>query len=225
MDILLEFCYYHAMITAASIRRSFPGEVLDYQQLQYSLRGYAKPRDKITALLRSGDIIRVKKGLYVFGENYRRGPWSREILANLIYGPSYISLDYALSYYGLIPEEVTHVTSVTSAATRRFETPLGVFTYRQLAQRKYTVGIDQRVTARNSYFLIATPAKALADKVWTDTRASSASISDLESYLHEDLRIDPDDLARVNLANMGQIAEQYGSRKVRFLQKYIEEKR
>ncbi len=78
------------------IRKMIPYEEFDYQTLLGALKGYARPRDRITALLRKGVIIRVKKGLYVFGEHERRRPYSREILANLIYGPSYISLEYAL---------------------------------------------------------------------------------------------------------------------------------
>ena len=111
--------------TITDIRRAIPTEVFSFQQLMDCLAGYAKPRDKIGALLRRGDIIRVRKGLYVFGPDYRRGPWSREVLANLIYGPSYISLDYALAYYALIPERVEEVTSVTLSRSRRFDTPLG----------------------------------------------------------------------------------------------------
>jgi hypothetical protein len=63
-------------------------------------------------LLRRKDIIRVKKGLYIFGETYARRPFSREVLANVIYGPSYVSLDYALHYHGLIPERVEAVISI-----------------------------------------------------------------------------------------------------------------
>ena len=79
--------------TIEGIRRTIDTDVFDYQQLMDCLVGYAKPQDKIRALLRSGEIVRVKKGIYVFGEDHRRGPWSRETLANLIYGPSYLSLD------------------------------------------------------------------------------------------------------------------------------------
>ncbi|MGD0626568.1 MAG: hypothetical protein ABSB32_17880 [Thermodesulfobacteriota bacterium] len=63
-------------------------------------------------MLRRKDIIRVKKGLYIFGETYARRPFSREVLANVIYGPSYVSLDYALHYHGLIPERVEAVISI-----------------------------------------------------------------------------------------------------------------
>ena len=80
------------------LRSKIISEEFDYQSLLNCLREYDRPRDKITDLLRQGAIIRIKKGIYVFGERYRRQPFSREVLANMIYGPSYISLDYALHY-------------------------------------------------------------------------------------------------------------------------------
>ncbi|MBW1967626.1 MAG: hypothetical protein JRI48_09680 [Deltaproteobacteria bacterium] len=100
-------------MTLEQIRKLAPFEEFDYQTLLCILSGYARPRDKITDLLRKGDIIRVKKGLYIFGEGHRKAPYSREVLANLMYGPSYVSLEYALQYYGLIPERVEALTSVT----------------------------------------------------------------------------------------------------------------
>ena len=69
-----------------SIHKHIEHEEFDYQTLLHSLSQYARPRDKISDLLRKGIIIRVKKGIYIFGEDYRRRPFSHEILANLIYG-------------------------------------------------------------------------------------------------------------------------------------------
>jgi len=116
----------------ALIRRNVEGEVFDYQVLLNALAGYRKPRDKITRLLASGAVVRVKKGLYCFGEAFRKEPLSREYLANLIYGPSYVSLEYALSHHGLIPERVETVTSMTTRRSRHFDTPFGTFSYRML---------------------------------------------------------------------------------------------
>ena len=95
------------------IRSRIQTEIFDYQTLTDALKDLSAPRDKTTLLLRQGVIIRVKKGLYVFGDKYRRYPYSKELLANLVYGPSYVSLDYALAYHGLIPERVEALTSVT----------------------------------------------------------------------------------------------------------------
>ncbi|MEA3441146.1 MAG: hypothetical protein U9R58_12785 [Chloroflexota bacterium] len=114
------------MKTIGKIRAKIHGEIFDYQVLLYTLSGYRKPRDKITRLLAAGAIVRIKKGLYCFGDPFRKKPISREHLANLIYGPSYISIDYALSYYGLIPERVETITSVTTHRSRDFDTPFAV---------------------------------------------------------------------------------------------------
>ena len=123
---------YDILSTMEFIRRHILHEEFDYQTLLHGLGQYSRPRDKISDLLRKGVIIRVKKGIYIFGEDYRRRPYSREILANLIYGPSYISLEYALHYFGLIPERVEAVTSVTTGRSRRYATPIGLFRYRMI---------------------------------------------------------------------------------------------
>jgi len=154
-----------------------------------ALPDYRKPRDRITKLLESEVIIRIKKGLYCFSENFRKEPVSREYLANLIYGPSYISLDYALSYYGLIPERVNVVTSVTTKRSSDFHTPLGVFSYRMLGESRYSIGAFLEKTG-NTPFLVSSPEKALIDKVWTDKRFSEIRISDYAPYLSDDLRLD-----------------------------------
>ena len=129
----------------------------------------------MSTLLADGSVIRVRKGLYVFGDRYRRTTLSRELLANLIYGPSYVSLDYALSHYGLIPERVEHVTSVTTGESRWLRTPFGVFIYRPLSPQRYAPGIRWSGEG-DARCLMASPEKALVDKVWTDRRVSSANL-------------------------------------------------
>jgi predicted transcriptional regulator of viral defense system len=130
------------------IRKSITQEEFDYQTLLVALGDYARPRDKISDLISKGIIIRVKKGLYVFREGAGQTPYSHEVLANLIYGPSYISLDYAMQHYGLIPERVEAVTSVTTGRSRRFLTPIGLFTYRMISLRAFQVGMDRIVPGR-----------------------------------------------------------------------------
>jgi hypothetical protein len=82
------------MDSIGKIRAKIFGEVFDYQVLMDALTGYRKPRDKITRLLAAGAIVRIKKGLYCFGKLFHKAPISRQYLANLIYGPSYISVEY-----------------------------------------------------------------------------------------------------------------------------------
>ncbi len=199
------------------LRRRIEGEEFDYQALLDSLKGYERPRDKITSLLRQGAIIRVKKGIYVFGQNLARRPFSREILANMIYGPSCISLDYALNYHGLIPERVEAVTSVTSGRGRRFSTPVGLFIYRQVPPAAYPVGIDQVPLEGGHAFLMAVPEKALADKIHDDRGTGIRSQADMRRYLLQSLRIDAESLAKLRTETLSTLAERYRSRKLRLL--------
>lgn len=198
------------------IRTKVPGDVLDYQQLVSLLPGYAKPRDKIGALLARGDLVRVRKGLYVFGERCRRGPLDRVLLANLIYGPSYVSLEYALSHHGLIPERVENVTSVTTGRPRRFVTPFGTFTYRPLPPARYSPGAGWTGDA-DARHLIATPEKAMVDTVWADKRLRVASRRGVQAYLLEDLRVDVARLASLDMDRLARIAAAFASRKIDLL--------
>jgi hypothetical protein len=203
------------------IRQQIDREVFDYQRLLQCLSAYAKPRDRIKRLLDAGDIVRVKKGLYVFGDAYRRALVSRELLANLIYGPSYISLDYALAWHGLIPERVTTVTSVTTGSSRTFTTPFGIFSYRSLSERRYATGVLLH-QGENESFLLASPEKALADKVWNDKRFSGSTVAAYEDYLAHDLRVDLDRLRLLDGERLEDIRAAYSSRKIDRLIRYVQ---
>jgi predicted transcriptional regulator of viral defense system len=200
-----------------SIRKQIPQEEFDYQTLLDCLKGYARPRDKISDLLRKGSIIRIKKGLYIFGDEYRNKPFSREILANLMYGPSYISLEYALQHYGLIPERVEAVTSVSTGRSRRFSTPVGLFTYRMIPLEAFRVGMDRIEIGDGRAFLMATPAKALADKLLEVRGIGIQSQRELNEYLENNLRVDPAALKELKPAELNAISRGYQSRRIRLL--------
>ena len=199
------------------IRKHISNEEFDYQTLLHSLDRYSRPRDKISDLLRKGVIIRVKKGLYIFGEDYRQQPFSREILANLIYGPSYISLEYALHYFGLIPERVEAVTSVTTGRSRKYATPVGLFRYRMIPLTAFRIGMDRVELDSGRSFLIATPEKALADKIRDDRGNAIQTQGQLLDYLENNLRVDLTALAKLKSEHVGAIARRYGSRKLQLL--------
>ena len=200
-----------------TIRKEITQEEFDYQTLLDCLKDYARPRDKISALLRKRSIIRIKKGLYVFGDEYRRRPYSREILANLIYGPSYISLDYALQHHGLIPERVEAVTSVTTGRSRKFSTPVGLFTYRMIPLNAFRIGMDRVEMSDGRAFLMATPEKALADKLYGDRGMGIQTQKALGHYIQKNLRIDTADVRKLKPADIAIIARSYRSRKIRLL--------
>ncbi len=196
-----------------NLRRRVGREEFDYQALMAALSEYANPRDKVTTLLRRDDIIRVKKGLYVFGDELSRRPFSRELLANLVYGPSFVSLDYALSFHGLIPERIEALTSVTTKRPKSFNTPVGSFIYRQSPWRAFHLGMD-RVEEDDVAFLIATPERALADKVRDDRRHALSNREDVARYLFDDLRIDEAGFRHLKPNQLEKLASALRSRKV-----------
>lgn len=208
------------MDTIGKIRAKIHGEVFDYQIFLDALAEYRKPRDKITRLLAAQAIVRIKKGLYCFGEPFRKEPISREYLANLIYGPSYISAEYALSFYGLIPERVETITSVTTRRSRVFDTPMGVFSYYMLKPSRYAVGFFLETAGKIPY-LTASPEKALVDKVWFDKRFSGRLMIDFDDYLIDDLRIDRGDLSKLYHDRLQAIANAYNSAKINNLVRHI----
>ena len=206
----------------ASLRHRIPQEEFDYQALLDALSGYSRPRAKITALLRNGVIVRVKKGLYVFGKEERRKPLCPELLANLIYGPSCVSLEYALAWHALIPERVETVTSVTCGRSKAFDTPVGRFIYRRIPMMVFPVGMDRVETGDGRAFLIATPEKALADVLVADRRGPIRSRREMEVHLRESWRIEESRLKEMNRDLLEELAKRYRSRKVRLLASIVE---
>ncbi len=202
------------------VRKGVQTEEFDYQLLTDLLKNYRRPRARISKMLRRGEVIRVKKGIYVFGEDYARRPYSREILANMIYGPSCVSLEYALHFHGLIPERPEAVTSVTTGRSRKFSTPVGLFTYHQIPVRAFPVGI-QRIEAGSAAFLIACPEKALADQLQADRGTGMRTLGSLRSYLFDSLRIDPDSIAGLNAEVLMLLAKRYRSEKLRLLSRLV----
>ena len=201
------------------LREKVPVEEFDYGMLMSCLGSYRNPRDKVTRLLRSGAIIRVKKGLYVFGPEYRRQPICKESLANFIYGPSYISLEYALSYYGMIPERVEWITSMTSQRNKLFETALGTFSYKHIHPKKYSVGVELRQIDPLHSVYFASRETALADIIAPVSDITSAD--ELYKHLLENLRIDEGDLHALNQDAVAAIAKSYRNRRVTLLSEVI----
>jgi hypothetical protein len=171
--------------------------IYDTTLTQKSFRQYLAVDPKINELLKSGTIIRVKKGLYVFGPESRQTPICKESLANLIYGPSCISMEYALAHHGLIPERVETITSVTPKRDKEFKTPIGRFTYRYLSAAKYPHGITQEWIDRQHPILMATPEKALCDYVVLNDVPPLTSQSAAKDFLEQDLRIDQQNWERL----------------------------
>ncbi len=127
-------------------------------------------KNNLTRWVRQGLLIRLRNGYYTFPE-YRGDRDFAFYLANRIYRPSYISLHTALAFYGLIPESIIHITSITTLKTAAFTNSFGTYTYNSVKpelmfgyESRFT-SHDSRVTSHAS-LLLATPAKALADLLY-----------------------------------------------------------
>lgn len=154
----------------------------------------ASPSEKIRALEKDGQLIRLKRGLYVVSSEVSGKPINACLCANHIYGPSYVSQQWALRWYGLIPERVYTMTSVTTKRTRMFENALGRFTYEQVKPEYFAIGINN-IDEDGVTFLIASREKALCDMILHNSYLPSQSVKGLWQYLEEDIRFDMDELA------------------------------
>ncbi|MCD8313241.1 MAG: hypothetical protein LUC24_03690 [Bacteroidales bacterium] len=161
---------------------------------------------KLRQLERDGEIIRLKRGLYVVRPQRSDRPLSTELIANHIYAPSYVSKSSALRYYGLIPEAVYTIQSMTVKQSRSFDTVLGRFDYSQIGRDVFHVGI-RSVVDDGIAFMMASPEKALCDLIGASTGVWLRYLKDVRSYLEDDIRLDMDAFMDMDI----RIFEEYAS--------------
>ena len=167
--------------------KKYAGVLLSTDTLKGDLAQYASPHDKRAALVRSGELIRLKQGIYCISPAASGVRPDLYAIANQLYGPSYLSLETALAYYGLIPEAVMGMTSVVTHRSKRFTTPIGWFSYQTLPAKLFGFGV-RTVDGH----LMASPEKALCDYLYTRSNLRITSPKTLASYLEEDVRFDFD---------------------------------
>ena len=184
--------------------KNVPVSVGTLQNLYKDLKA---PEEKIRALEKDGQLIRLKRGLYVVNSQLSGIETSNALCANHIYGPSYLSLHWALRHYGLIPERVFTLTSVTTKRSRVFQNDLGRFSYYQTAPEYFSIGITH-CNEHGVRYLLATPEKALCDMILYDNYLPDRSMTAIETYLEEDLRFDTDALRDFNANIIEQCAAQ-----------------
>lgn len=196
-------------------RLSCPLSVFDHAWLMDQLQNFASPRSKVTRMLRDGDIIRIRQGLYMLPHEDNQEPIPLYMIANLIYSPSYVSLETALQHYGLIPEHVVAITSMTSGKKRIFQTPIGRFTYAATDVKGLSVGLRWvDVSEREKYF-IASPEKALVDRLRVVKTFSSKD--ELYAYIVEGLRIEPELLRDLDRGLVKELAEVHRKKTLKYL--------
>ena len=176
---------------------------------------YSDPAGKILRMKRCGELFPLTRGIYETDGNV-----PGYCLAGAIFGPSYLSFDYALSVYGLIPEAVYTFMSATfdKKKAKEVENHFGRFTYRDVPPDAYPFGVV--IKEENGYiYRIASPEKALCDKLYTMPPVTSQK--EIERMLFEDLRIDRADFEKLDYDGILQIGDKYHSNNLKYLMKYL----
>ena len=179
------------------------------------LNTYASPNNKIGRMVQSKELIPIVKGLY---ETNSSTPGY--LLAGSIYGPSYLSFDFALGIHGLIPEAVYAFTSATfeKKKKKQYDTPFGLFTYQDVPAQIFYLGVQVKEEGNYAYY-IASPEKALCDKLYSVKPVRNRR--ELEELLFDDLRIDEAEFFKMNKNDILELAEAYHSTNVTLLAQYV----
>ncbi len=187
--------------------------------------GYPRPGDRISALRQEGAILKVAGGWYVLGDSFRRRSLHLRWLSNIMRA-SVVSLQYALWHYGLIPEHVEVLTAITPLRSAFYETATGLFSYLEVPRKAFrtgtTIALLPDSEGRDERFLIATPAKALADLVQSEHGLSAST--DWRAYFEDDIRLYPEYAGVVSSVEMLTFAEAYASPTLTSLALWLEKK-
>ncbi len=162
------------------------------------LAGRVDPRHvrrQLSRWVRAGRLYQLRRGLYALAPPYQKVKPHPFLVANRMVRGSYVSLQSALAYYGLIPEVVPTVTSVTTARPGRWETPLGTFEFRHLKPDLF-FGYRRLDLGKGQAAFVATPEKALLDLIYL-TPGGDAPEYLRELRLQNLDRLDPDVLQRM----------------------------
>lgn len=189
--------------------------ILTQNMIINSLSEYSNPKMKLKRLVKSGKFFPIVKGLYETDEHS-----AGYLLAESIYSPSYLSFDFALSFHGIIPEAVYTYTSATFEKRRKkfHSTSFGNFYYRDVPYAVFPLEI--RILQEDGYyFKIASPEKALCDKVYSVSPVHS--LKGIAELLDGDLRIDYSELEKLNFNTVNEIAPLYHSSNVNLLAKFL----
>ena len=204
--------------------KKYPSRIIEHTTLSQMLSNleYNRINDKIVQLKNKGVLTALKSGLYLYNPVYDEALVSKEIIANLLLGPSYLSFDYALWYHGLIPESVQTIQSATTKRSKFYSTPLGVFSYKQVKKELYNIALEIHNT-KSGNFIIASKEKALCDKVYYTKDIPIRSKSTMIEFLEDDLRIDLDELIESDIKVFGEYCKVTKSKKIALLKRIIEE--
>jgi len=179
------------------------------------LSNYQDPFGKIKRMCKEGKLHQITKGLYETSDSV-----DGKLLSSVIYGPSYLSFNYALSHYGLIPEGVREYTSATcgKGKKKQYHNVFGDYFYRDIPMAAFPY--ETKLIEEDGYvYSIATPEKALCDKLYE--LYPVGNLSELNSLLFDNLRIDEEALSKLDNETVRELSGLYHSHNVILLSEYL----
>ena len=190
--------------------------IYDFQSLSIKYKEYSNIYQKIHNECKKGILVKIKRGLYT-DDLYN----DKEVIANICYNPSYISFEYALSYYGVIPEFVSTFTSATFGKKNNkiYHMKDCTFDYKNVPDEVFPMGILIMKNSKDISYKTASKEKALCDLLYS--KYPVRSIKDLKILLFEDMRIDENELLKMNVEFIKEIAPLYHSNSLNVLKKYL----
>lgn len=178
---------------------------IDVAVLQTMLPARTSFTHFVSKMVDDGELIRLKRGMYVVAPEVSGKTLNEMLIANSLYGPSYVSYTSALHHYGLIDDVAQTVYSATLKREKQYNTPIGRYVYVKLPARYYAIGL-RHVEEDGCGYVIASPEKALCDMIINSSMLNLRSQKDALTYLEEDLRFDMERLGELDVALLEECA-------------------
>jgi predicted transcriptional regulator of viral defense system len=184
--------------------------------LKEKYKDYIDVNGKIKRDIDKGILFPLVRGIYETNSSI-----DGFLLASYIYGPSYLSFEYALSFHNIIPERVVVYTNATfnKRRSKSYQNYFGLFTYRDVPNAAFPFSVKAYEEDGYAYF-IASPEKALCDLLYI--RKPVTSMKELKMVLFDDLRINKELFGQLNFEEMLFLSNKYISNNMKYLKKYIE---
>lgn len=190
--------------------------VMTTLNLKERYRDYTDINGKIKRDVENGILFPLVRGIYE--TNSKTDGF---LLSSYIYGPSYLSFEYALSYHNMIPERVIVYTNATfnKRKSKLYKNHFGVFAYRDVPKDAFPFFVQVFEQDTYAYFM-ASPEKALCDLLYI--KKSVKSMKELKALLFEDIRINRETFNQLNFNDIIFLSDKYVSNNIKYLKKYIE---
>ncbi len=171
----------------------------------------------IKRAIQNKELVRIRRGLYILGDKYRRFQISKKVLSVHIYTPSYVSFESALSIYGIIPDITQNIVAASFSRSKTFKTKVGIYKYISIPVEPFYFGVKRQLNNSGDPFLLASLERAFCDFVYM----RKLKWKDL-SLLTVGFRFDEDQLKIIDLPLLQKISTCYPKKFVRiFVENFI----